>query len=119
VVADGFELTPAFLEGIQEQQRNVRAVMSDDVITVTEDTPAREVARLMYGKNTKRVPVVRDGKLVGIVAGSNLVLALAQKLNEMPAATTMQRDTADESLRRRREEDLRNTSGSPPWGQWT
>lgn len=114
MLADGFELAPAFLEGIQEQQRKVRTVMSEGVITVTEETPAREVARLMYGKNIKRVPVVRDGKLVGIIARSDLVRALAQKLSEMSAATTTRRVTVDEALRRRREEDLRKTPGSPP-----
>ena len=80
MLADGFELAPEFLHGIQEQRRKVKSVMSPGVTTVTEDTPARDVAHLMHTKNIKRVPVVRDGKLVGIVARSDLVRALAQKL---------------------------------------
>ena len=36
--------------------------MSPGAMTVTEETPAREIAHLMYAKNIKRVPVVRDGK---------------------------------------------------------
>jgi CBS domain-containing protein len=104
MLADGFELAPEFLLGIQEQQRKVKSVMSAGVTTVTEDTPARDVAHLMHTKNIKRVPVVRDGKLVGIVARSDLVRALAEKLEEMgttPAAAT---GTPNEALRRRRQE---------------
>ena len=59
--------------------------MAAGAVTVTEDTPAREIAQLMHAKHIKRVPVVRDGKLVGIVARSDLVRALAQRLEETPA----------------------------------
>jgi CBS domain-containing protein len=84
MLAEGFELAPAFLQGIQEQHRKVKSVMSSGATTVTEDVPAREVANLMYEKNIKRVPVVRDGRLVGIVARFDLIRALAQKLGENP-----------------------------------
>jgi CBS domain-containing protein len=104
MLADGFELAPAFLEGIQEQRRKVKSVMSRGVTSVVEDTPAREVASLMYTKNIKRVPVVRDGKLVGIVARSDLIRALAQKLDEKAVAATVERETLNEALRRRRQE---------------
>ena len=104
MLADGFELAPAFLEGIQEQRRKVKSVMSPGVTSVVEDTPARDVASLMYAKNIKRVPVVRDGKLVGIVARSDLIRALAQKLDEKAAAATVERETLNQALRRRRQE---------------
>jgi CBS domain-containing protein len=104
MLADGFELAPAFLEGIQEQRRKVKSVMSSGVTTVTEETLAREVARLMYTAGIKRVPVVRDGKLVGIVARSDLVRALALKLGEKPIAQPVELETLDEALRRRRAE---------------
>ena len=104
MLAEGFELAPAFLAGIQEQHRKVKSVMAPGATTVTEETPAREVAHLMYTKNIKRVPVVRDGKLVGIVARSDLVRALAQKLQEKPTASTVELETLNEALRRRREE---------------
>jgi signal-transduction protein with cAMP-binding, CBS, and nucleotidyltransferase domain len=58
----------------------------------------------MYAKNIKRVPVVRDGKLVGIVARSDLIRALAQKLEEKAAAAIVERETLNEALRRRRQE---------------
>ena len=73
MLADGFELAPAFVEGIREQHRKVKNVMTLGVTAVTEEIPARDVAHLMFAKNIKRVPVLRDGKLVGIVARSDLV----------------------------------------------
>ncbi len=111
MLADGFEFAPAFLEEMQEQRRKVRSVMSPGVITVTEETLARDVASLMYAKKVKRVPVVRGGKLVGIVARSDLIRALAQKLGEKSAAAAFERETLNEALRRRREENGRKTTG--------
>ncbi len=99
MLADGHDLAPAFLEGIREQNRKVKSVMASGAMTVTEDTPAREIARLLYERNIKRVPVLRDGRLVGLVARSDLVRALAQKLGEAPLAPTMP-GTSDEAQRR-------------------
>ena len=102
MLAEGGHLAPAFLEGIREQQRKVKSVMSAGATTVTEATPARDVAHLMHSRNVKRVPVVRDGKLVGIVARSDLVRALAAKLSETPPVRT-EPGTLNEALRRARE----------------
>ena len=103
MLADGFDLAPNFLAGIHEQRRKVKSVMGKSVVSVTEETPARDIASLMYSKNIKRVPVVRDGKLVGIVARSDLVRALAQKLSEASAATPSAPATVNEALRRGRD----------------
>jgi CBS domain-containing protein len=102
MLADGGHLAPAFLESIQEQRRTVKSVMSLGATTVTADTPARDVAHLMHSKNIKRVPVMRDGKMVGIVARSDLVRALAGKLAEKPALAP-EPETVNEALRRGRE----------------
>ena len=102
MLAEGTDLAPDFLAGIREQSRKVKSVMSPDAITVTEETPAREIAHLMHANSIKRVPVLRDGRLVGIVARSDLVRALAEKLEENMASPTPA--TVNEALRRRRQE---------------
>ena len=113
MLADGFELAPAFLQGIKKQHRKVQSVMSAGATTVTEDTLARDVAHLMYQKNFKRVPVVRDGKLVGILARSDLVRALALKLGENAApAPDDGHGTVDEALRHARQQGTRRPTGS-------
>jgi CBS domain-containing protein len=63
----------------------------------------------MHSKDIKRVPVLRDGKLVGIVARSDLVRALAQKLGEKPPAPAPIAESVNEALRRRREEAAAKT----------
>jgi CBS domain-containing protein len=47
------------------------------VIAVSPDTPVAEIANLLESRRIKRVPVLQDGALVGIVSRANLVQALA------------------------------------------
>jgi CBS domain-containing protein len=61
----------------QASGRKVGEVMTPDVRTVTEDAPLEQVVHLMERHRIKRVPVLRDGKLVGIVTRANLMRALA------------------------------------------
>ena len=105
MLAEGLELAPEFLKGILEQNSKVSGAMSKGVITVTEEMPAREVAHLMYKNDIKRVPVLRDGKLVGIVSRSDLIRALSQRLDEIAGELASgQRVNLNEALRRAREE---------------
>jgi CBS-domain-containing membrane protein len=55
----------------------VNVARSDRVISANEDTPLSEIANLLKKHRIKRVPILRDGKLVGIVSRSNLIQALA------------------------------------------
>ncbi len=60
-------------------------VMTREVITVAEDAPLAEVATLLERNRIKRVPVVRDGKIVGIVSRANLLHGLVAR-ETAPAA---------------------------------
>lgn len=104
MLADGFILAPDFLEGIRSEQNKVKAVMSKGATTVTEDVLAREIASMMYARKIKRVPVLRDGKLVGIVSRSDLVRALAIRLAEAGGGGAVGTVNVNEALRRRRDE---------------
>jgi CBS domain-containing protein len=57
--------------------KKVSELMSTDVITASEDTPVPEIAALLERHRIKRVPIVSDGKVIGIVSRSNLIQALA------------------------------------------
>ena len=61
---------------VKSHARLATDVMTHPVITVTPETPLGELASLLERHRIKRVPVVRDGKLVGIVSRANLVQAL-------------------------------------------
>lgn len=52
-------------------------VMTHNVIVATEDMPLDAAVELMERKHVKRLPVVRRGKVVGILARANLLHALA------------------------------------------
>jgi CBS domain-containing protein len=79
VLAEGEALSPEFLASLRGHDRTAGDVMSKPVITVGEDTETGEIARLLQAYRIKRVPVVRDGKMVGIVSRENLLRALAEQ----------------------------------------
>ncbi|SEJ34821.1 CBS domain-containing protein [Paraburkholderia diazotrophica] len=70
---------------VKEHGRLVSDVMSAEVFVVDEKTPVGGIAELMEKRRIKRVPVLRDGKLVGIVTRANLIRALASA--PVPAQT--------------------------------
>jgi CBS domain-containing protein len=74
--------------------KKVREIMTSGAVSVSEDTPLSEIATLFERKRIKRVPVVKDGKLVGIVSRSNLIQALASVVGRMD-----QHDETDRQIR--------------------
>jgi len=63
-------------EYVKSHGRTVNDIMTRDVVTVTEDTDVGEVAELLEEKRIKRVPVMREGKMVGIISRANIVRAV-------------------------------------------
>src|SRR5262249_8796373 len=59
--------------------RRVRDIMTPTVYTVTEDTPASEVARAMISGRVHRLFVTRDRKIVGIVTSLDLLKLLGDE----------------------------------------
>ena len=66
--------------------------MTPDPQTITRETPLEEVVRLMEQHRIKRLPVVQDGKVVGIVSRANLLHALASIAREVKPAARRRRD---------------------------
>lgn len=56
--------------------RNVADVMTRDVVTASEDTPLSQIAGLMKGRNIKRIPILRNGAVVGIVSRVDILRGL-------------------------------------------
>jgi acetoin utilization protein AcuB len=50
----------------------VQDVMTKEVISIEEDTPLEEAARIMVDNKIGGLPVVRNGKLVGIITETDL-----------------------------------------------
>lgn len=82
-------------EYAQAYGRTVDALMTTTLVTVSEDTTLAEIASIFERQRIKRVPVVREGRLVGIVSRSNLIQALAS----LPFREMDRVDETDRQLR--------------------
>jgi CBS domain-containing protein len=91
--------------------RKAAEVMTREVVTVPDTAPIAEIAQLLEARRIKRLPVTRDGRLIGIVSRRNLLQALASKLSTAPATADDRtiRETFYEVLRR---EAWADSSGS-------
>ena len=63
---------------ISKKGKDVKSIMSAKVISVGEDASVEEIARLMTAHAIKRLPVMKDGAIVGIVSRADIVSAIAQ-----------------------------------------
>src|SRR5487761_255497 len=96
---------------VKAHGQRVRDIMSREVISVSETTDLAEVAMLLETRLIKRVPVIRDGKLVGIISRANLVRALATT-STAPAIVA---DADDRSIRDRLLQELRGQRWANVW----
>jgi CBS domain-containing protein len=80
---------------VRSHSHHVTDVMTRHVVTATEDTGLAELANLMHRNSIKRIPILRDGAIVGIVSRANLLQAL---LSREPAADASPH--SDEETRR-------------------
>jgi CBS domain-containing protein len=92
---------------MRSHSHHVADVMSRTVVTVEERTDLKEIASLMQRHGIKRVPVVRDGKVVGIVSRANLLQGLLAR-----APRPAEGEVQDESVRARVSDELARHS----WG---
>jgi CBS domain-containing protein len=70
---------------VRSHARRVAEVMTEGPVTVSEDTPVEEVVHLMERHRVKRLPVIREGRCIGIVSRANLIQALAGVAGEARA----------------------------------
>lgn len=87
----------------------VADLMTRDVVTAGEDASLADIATLLERHGIKRVPIVQDGKVIGIVSRANLLRALA-------SAPVQQAIAADDAtLRERVMEQIGSVPGGMPW----
>ncbi|MFO1038729.1 MAG: CBS domain-containing protein [Geminicoccaceae bacterium] len=77
MMAEGEHLAPEYLSHVRSAGRKAADIMTKDVVSVGEDTSFDEIAKLLHDNRIKRVPVLRNGVLVGIVSRADLVRSLA------------------------------------------
>jgi CBS domain-containing protein len=72
---------------VHEHGRKVAEIMTREPLTITEDTALEEIVELMEKNQVKRLPVIRDNKVVGIVSRANLLQAVASLARQVPDPT--------------------------------
>lgn len=97
-------------EYTKSHARRVGDVMTPRVVTAAPDTSLRDVAALLEKNGIKRVPIVDDGKLVGLVSRSNLLQALASATREMAVPHIEDNALREQVMARLRSEPWASTS---------
>lgn len=96
---------------IKANASKVADIMTHEVVTVSPDAPLAEIARLLEKNAIKRVPVVSNGKLAGIVSRANLVRALASlETKPIPQVSPTDAEIRTRVLQRLKNEPWANTS---------
>jgi CBS domain-containing protein len=88
--------------------RKVEEVMTQSPLVVTEETTLDEIVRLMEKNHVKRLPVMRNDQLVGIVTRANLLQAVASLARDVPDPTA-----DDDHIRERVTNAIDNTDWRP------
>ncbi|MDE1934766.1 CBS domain-containing protein [Bradyrhizobium sp.] len=84
---------------VHERGRKVEDVMTENPVTVDQETPLEDLVRLMEKKGIKRLPVMSGNQLTGIVTRSNLLQAVASIAHEIPDPTADDDHIRDRILR--------------------
>lgn len=96
-------------EYVKSHAHKVSDLMTKDVVTVSEDTDLSEVAHLLEKNRIKRVPVIKDGKLVGVVSRADILQKLAAH-EQNPLQSTPD----DTALREKVNKEIRSHGWSNP-----
>jgi len=97
---------------VKAHGRTVREIMTRDVISVSDTTELADIATLLETRRIRRVPVVRDGQLVGIISRANLVRALAMTKSE----SAVEADSDDRTIRQKLIAELTGQEWVHMWG---
>jgi CBS domain-containing protein len=98
---------PDPLEYVKAHAVRAQDVMTRPVVSVSEDTPAAKVAALLDKRRIRRVPVLREDRLVGIVTRADLVRSMGLTERKLRLRTSQ----TDGAIRARLLEELE----AQPW----
>ncbi|BBB96706.1 MULTISPECIES: CBS domain-containing protein [Bradyrhizobium] len=93
---------------VSEHGRKVSEIMTRAPVTVAEDAPLTTLVELMEKNNVKRLPEIRDGKLVGIITRSNLLRTVASLARDVPDPTEN-----DDQIRQRILDEIERNAWCP------
>jgi len=83
---------------VKSHANRVADVMTHEVISVGEEDSLSHIATIMESKGVKRLPVLRDGRVVGIVSRANLLQALASSAPDPAAVSAGDREIREKLM---------------------
>ena len=83
IVTDRDLALNAIGDDVDARSLTVAEVMSEDLLTVEPGTGVLDLMREMSSEGVRRVPVVEDGELLGIVTLDDLIVLLSMELQSM------------------------------------
>jgi predicted transcriptional regulator len=92
---------------VRAHARKVGEIMTPNIVSAAPASALSEVVRLMEKHKIKRLPIVEEGRLVGIISRANLVHALLEALTK-PAPPS----GSDDDIR----EAILAAIAAEPWG---
>ncbi len=67
-------------KGRDPESMNVGDILSEPLITVPPETDLREVAKMMAENNIRRLPIMEDGKIIGLVSSGDILKFEAKRI---------------------------------------
>ena len=78
LLAEGEDLSQEFLDYLRQDTKPAVDLMARHVVTAGPDASLEELAEMMTAHGVKRIPIVENGKLTGIVSRSDLLRGITQ-----------------------------------------
>ncbi|KCV25661.1 CBS domain-containing protein [Bordetella bronchiseptica] len=79
LLAEGEPLNLEFLHSLQLGRTTAAAIMTSPAITLDERATLAEIADVLLKHSIKRVPITRNGRLVGLVSRRDILRALMEQ----------------------------------------
>lgn len=102
-------LDPAPGAYVKAHGGHARDIMNRDVVSVSDDTPVAQIAVIFEARHIRRIPVMRNGQMAGLVTRADLVRALSKSSALAAHFATSRVD--DESIRKQ----LLTELNAQPW----
>lgn len=80
VVTDRDIVVKGIAVGLDPASATVAEIATPDVVTVGVDHDAKDVARILAENQIRRIPVVEEGRVVGIIAQADIARTLGDRL---------------------------------------
>ena len=87
IITDRDIVVRCIAEGRDATETNVEDILTEDLATIEPDADVEEAARLMSERQIRRLPVVEDGVLVGVVSLGDIAI---KEVDEEPASAALE-----------------------------